>query len=97
MKWVALVAFVLVVPGGLVVTLAAWWHQRRRKQASYELSYINTRILLNAAQPRFEGHDDALRIRTERRREAANKMRTRAAKVESGEPVSDLLAMVKRG
>lgn len=44
---------------------------------------------------RFEGHDDSLRVKTEAKRQAADRMRTRAARVETGSKVSEILRMVK--
>lgn len=44
---------------------------------------------------RFTGTDEALRKRTEARREAAKAIRARANKVETGAPVSDVLRRVR--
>ncbi len=44
----------------------------------------------------FTGCDDALRVRTEKRRLAANGLRQRAQRVETGAPVSDVLRMINR-
>lgn len=44
---------------------------------------------------RFAGHDDSLRVKTEAKRQAADRMRTRAARVETGSKVSEILRMVK--
>ncbi len=43
----------------------------------------------------FTGCDEALRERTAQRRLAAERIRQRAQRVESGSPVSEILRMVK--
>ena len=57
----------------------------------------NKLVIPKRPVPRFEGHDEALRLRTEARRKAADGIRRRAASVESGAKVSDVLRVVKRG
>ncbi len=51
--------------------------------------------LITAPVYKWDRQDDALRVRTEARRKAADAMRARAAHVESGEPVSTILRRVK--
>lgn len=45
---------------------------------------------------RFTGCDEALRARTQARREAARRIRERAHKVESGTPLGDVLKVVQQ-
>jgi len=45
---------------------------------------------------KFDGVDEALAVRTRKRREAAETIRRRADAVETGAAVSKVLAMVKR-
>jgi hypothetical protein len=56
---------------------------------------IDALIEAKGARLKFHGHDENLRKRTQERREAAGRMRGRAAQVESGAPVSVLLRRVK--
>lgn len=45
---------------------------------------------------RFTGFDEALRTRTKARREAAERIRARAARVDSGAPISAVLQLASR-
>lgn len=86
--------WLLVVPGGsvIVAVLAVRWLVRRRHQQSIDAE-LDT--LIKPPVRKFDGHDEALAKRTQQRREAADRMRGRAAQVESGAPVSALLRRVK--
>lgn len=52
--------------------------------------------LIKPVQQRFTGSDEALQARTAKKRQAADSIRRRAAHVESGSQVADVLRMVKR-
>jgi hypothetical protein len=87
---------IALVPGGLLVlalglVLRAW----RRRQATRDAAQVDALIAAKGARPRFTGHDDRLRVKTHQRREAADRFRRKAAHVESGAPVSDVLRLVK--
>jgi len=45
---------------------------------------------------RFTGHNEGLAVRTRKRREAADAIRARANRVDSGARVGDVLRMVKK-
>lgn len=87
-RWVLVVA-VLALPGGLV--LAAWLLKRARQDAD---PWIAAHI--KPPSYRWTASDESLRNRTAQRRKAADGIRTRAAKVETGASVSDVLRMIKR-
>jgi len=80
----------LLLPGGSLIYLAVWL---RRRWMAREAATVAALIV----PPRqvFAGQDDALRVRTEARRKAADAIRARAAHVESGARVSDVLRRVK--
>lgn len=82
-----LLAVAIVVSGGGLVALAVLL--RRRWLAAQQPPVI--------APPRqiFTGHDEGARLRTEARRKAADAIRSRAAHVETGARVSDVLRRIK--
>lgn len=86
--------YLLVLPGGslIVIALAIGWLVRRARQQSVD---AEIQALIKTPVHKFTGHDEALWKRTKDRREAAHKIRVRAAKVETGAPVSDILRRVK--
>lgn len=88
--WV-LAAVAVILPGGWLVALAVWL---RRRWLARDARAVDA--LIKPPRPVFEGSDEGLRQRTEKRRQAANGIRGRAARVESGSPVSDVLRLVKR-
>lgn len=91
-RWLWLVA----LPGGSLIVAAVFigrWISRRRRQG--EVGAELAQLLIKSPVVRFTGHDEALQQRTRRRRDAANQIRERAAQVESGVPVSDVLRRVK--
>ncbi len=66
-----------------------WWTSRRPEDDPKLAELIKPPRIL------FTGCDEGLRERTEKRRQAAERIRQRAQRVESGSPVSDILRMVK--
>jgi hypothetical protein len=68
------------------------WHRRSSRYAD---AYIDGCIRDNAERVRFDGFDPALRERSAQRRQAADGIRARAARVESGSRVADVLRRVK--
>lgn len=82
-----------ILPGGCLVLAAIWWRKRWLKQAAL---HVDAAIRpLGPEHYRFTGHDEPLRLRTEKRRKAADGLRGQAAHVDSGAPVSDVLRRVK--
>lgn len=53
--------------------------------------------LIKTPRQTFTGSDEALQARTAAKRKAADAIRLRAAKVESGAPVADVLKIARRG
>lgn len=86
MKWWLLAAIV----GSVGVRLRRFQQARQRQQIAREIA-----DLIKPPVQTYDGHNDALRILTKARRDAADRMRARAAKVESGSKTSDILRMVK--
>jgi hypothetical protein len=86
-----LVAVAVIVPGGLVV-LAVIAFLRRRIEPGPD-PWLEARI--TPPKYRWNKADEGVRQRTTARRDAADRMRSRAAHVESGSAVSDLLRRVK--
>lgn len=70
------------------------WTQQQPDPA-LELLIGKPRYMVDASGKRLK-HNEGLAARTRLRRTAADAIRQRAAKVESGTPVSDVLRMVKR-
>ncbi len=64
-----------------------WW---RRPTPDVKID-----ALIKAPRVLYVGCDEALRERTAQRRLAAERIRQRAQRVESGSPVSEILRMVK--
>lgn len=86
-------AALFLLPGGCLIALAFWLHRRLRARESDSMI---TRLILPPIYGKgMETHDDALRVKTEVRRKAAAAIRMRAAHVESGAPVKDVLRLVK--
>lgn len=93
MKTWPFVLVVLLALGGFLVgvyVVARWLRQRATAR---EVARIDG--LIRPPVLKFAKHDDNLRLRTEQRRKAADGLRTRAAHVDSGSSVSDLLRRVK--
>lgn len=80
-----------VTLGGFVVAGGVWL---RRRWLARESARINAAI--KPPTYVFVGHDDRLRKRSEQRRVAAAGIRARAAKVETGAKLADVLRMVRR-
>jgi len=85
-----IVLAVVLGPVGIALALAV---VVRRYVADQPDPWIEKRI--TRPRYRWEKADEALQQRTAARREAAHRIRTRAAHVESGSPVSELLRRVK--
>lgn len=81
-------AVLIVLAGGMGVL--AWLQRRRERREAAQLAQDK-----RGHTYRFEGHDEALRLRTEKRRQAAESIRKRASSVESGAPVTDVLRRIK--
>ncbi len=69
----------------------SWLIQRRTDR--YEREYLAERI--RPPKYRFEGMDEALRARTEQRRRAAEGIRGRAARLESGSRVGEVMRLMR--
>lgn len=86
----------IALPGGflmLAVLLLLRWV--RRRQLARETASLNALIVEKGLRVRFVGHDDSLRVKTQLRRDAADRLKRRAAHVASGATTSDVLRMVK--
>jgi hypothetical protein len=83
---------------GVVVLLVALVIARRRRQHAIAAYHIGALIAANRPTFRqgFDVADEAVRLRTKTRRETADRLRARAAHVESGASSTALLQMVKR-
>jgi len=76
--------------------LLRWWYRRQARIAAHsEMQRINALIEARGARTRFHGFDPALRERSVKRRAAAASIRTRAAGVDSGAPIADVLRRIK--
>lgn len=93
MKAWILAGLALLLPGSTIV-LVAFWLRRRLRTRDVDPT-IDALIVPPIYGKGMETHDDALRVKTEARRKAADAIRTRAAHVESGAPVKDVLRMVR--
>lgn len=94
----ARVAIVAFLAGIAFAYLAFAWPLRRwrRRRARREMALVEALIAHAGHRPRFEGHDDGLRLRTQARREAAGRIRVRANRVDAGERVGAILKMADR-
>jgi hypothetical protein len=88
-RWV----FLPLIPVGSMLVIRAIAESFRRRRTASELAHADS--LIKPASYRFTGTDEAVRERTAKRRRAAAGIRTRAARVDAGAPVSDVLRMVK--
>lgn len=71
-----------------VYLLSAYvWTRWQRNRPDHALT-------IQPLQIRYRGHDEALQQRTQKRRDAADHIRARAAKVETGESVASVLRVV---
>lgn len=70
---------------------------RRRRWLARERHAIDQRIEANRPRPKpdFMKADDSLRVRTMARRDTADRLRSRAAHVESGASAAQILRAVK--
>ncbi len=91
------VATVALGLAGVVIGLVWSVHHRWKAQHQQQIADLrHAEGLIKKPVQVFAGHDDALRIRTELKRDAAARLKKRAHKVESGESVSDILRVVNR-
>lgn len=86
--WFTTAAVLLV--GGSLAYLGWQWGMRWLIDC-----YLDDPMRPSAPIQKFTGFDPALRDRTATRRQAADKIRTRAAHVETGARVADVLRLVK--
>jgi hypothetical protein len=84
-----LTAAAIIVPGGAIVALVVWLRRRWLARAAARLN-----AQIKPPRPIYTAHDDSLRRRTVARRKAADGIRQRAVRVETGSPVSDVLRLV---
>lgn len=87
--WILLVTSAMVLMGAVLVIGRRRWLRRER-------AAVEVRIAANRAVPLFATVDDSLRLKTNARRDTADRMRARAAHIESGASASQVLRMVKR-
>jgi hypothetical protein len=84
----------LLLGVALLVSLVVFmWLQRRR--AATEVARIADLIAEKGLRPRFQGQDESLRLKTNQRREAADRLKRRAASMESGVPAPEVLRRIK--
>jgi len=91
--------FVLAVAGIAlaVVALQAWYRRWRDQQPDPALDDPRWKITpLTKERYLYLNADETLAVKTGQRRGAASAIRARAARVETGEPVRDVLRMAKR-
>jgi hypothetical protein len=87
-RWTGALVLVLLAAG--MTVLKAW---RRRRDRQREADRIAR--LIRPPNYLFTGSDEQLAARTAKRRTAAENIRRRAANVETGSPVSDVLRSIK--
>lgn len=85
----------LVVPGGSAI-LVGYALYRLWKRSRTPFIDIELQKLIKPPVQKFTGHDEGLARLTRQRREAADKIRIRAAHVETGSKVADVLRIVRR-
>jgi hypothetical protein len=85
---------VAVFVGGAAAGLTAAWMLSRVGRRFGRDEVIDG--LIKAPEQRFDGHDEKLRESTEKRRDVADRMRRRAAHVESGAPAAEVTKLAER-
>lgn len=88
MKWL-----VLATLGGALLVIAPWVVARLGRRYGQD-DVIETAI--KAPTYRHVGADEGLQARSRQRRDAADRIRARAAAVESGAKVADVLRLAQR-
>lgn len=78
---------------GMVASKA--WRRWRAEQDLHEIKKIDALIAKSGYTYKYSQADEDLRKRTETRRRAAESIRNRAAQVETGAPVAQVLRRVK--
>ena len=89
MKPWSLLAVAVFVPGGCLIALGVWLRRRWLARAA-----VSVDALIVPPVPRFEGHDDSLRLQSERRRAAVEDKKRQAAQIASGQPVESRIRIV---
>lgn len=86
------------LPGGFIAGAIALAVYLRRRWIAQDGARVDALIAGNAAKlkPGMHEHDEALRRTTEQRREIADRMRRRAAHVESGSPSGEVVRLQER-
>src|SRR4051812_47103529 len=86
---------IVLLPGGFVAGGIALAMYLRRRWLAREAAQVDALIASNRATSRkgFDVHDDALRQKTEQRRDVAERMRRRAAHVESGAAAAEVVRL----
>lgn len=84
--------WLLLLPGGSILFAIVWL---RRRWIARDAAAIDALIVPPTYGAGMTKQNDALRLRTEARRKAADAIRSRAAHVETGASVSDVLRRVK--
>jgi hypothetical protein len=85
----------LLLGVALLVSLVLFMRQLQHRRAAKEVARIAGLIAEKGLRPRFQGPDESLRLKTNQRREAADRLKRRAASMESGVPAPDVLRRIK--
>lgn len=80
------------LPGGSLVALGVWL---RRRWLAKEAAQIEALTSTPQYRYRFDGHDDMLRLQSERRRDHANDKKREAARIVSGHHVDERIRLVR--
>ncbi|HYM24952.1 MAG TPA: hypothetical protein VEU08_17165 [Vicinamibacterales bacterium] len=92
------IAAYLVLPGGFVAAAIAVGVWLRKRWLSADAARVDALIDQNRAKPvdGMKTHDEGLRQTTEQRRAIADRMRRRAAHVESGSASGEVVRLKER-
>jgi hypothetical protein len=85
----------LLLGVALLVSLVVFTWRLQRRRAATEVARIAGLIAQKGLRPRFQGQDESLRLKTNQRREAADRLKRRAASMESGVPAPEVLRRIK--
>ena len=89
-------ALALGIGVGIGVVLMVVVLPRLARRLDVRLTPADQQLTLRKPVPRFEGFDPSLRERTSERRAIADRAKQRAAKIASGERVSELLQFKRK-